>query len=198
LLIVEGETCTIQLTSRPTAFQSTVVKPYLQLEPEPITDSLTNETITTKITTNSDSQQQLLKRGRGRLRKYPLLIAMTDVTIYLQNNPITVQFSLSRQKEITGLLEKGVFEVTKLADMPKGIRLFNSRFVDEIKNPGTDKAFEKSRLVVQAYNDQEKELVLTQSLTIQRVSQRLILCIATMKLNDNTGLYLRDISQAYV
>ena len=71
--------------------------------------------------------------------------------------------------------------------------------MDEIKNPGTDKAFEKSRLVVQAYNDQGKELVLTQSPTIQRVSQRLILCIAAMKLYDDTlyddiRLYLRDIS----
>ena len=80
--------------------------------------------------------------------------------------------------------------------MPKGVRLFNSRFVDEIKNKGTDKAFEKSRLVVQAYNDLEKELVLTQSPTIQRVSQRLILCIAAML--PQTRLYLRDISQAYV
>src|SRR5450432_3518124 len=37
-----------------------------------------------------------------------------------------------------------------------------------------------------------------QSPTIQRVSQRLILYIAAMKLDDNIGLYLRDISQAYV
>jgi hypothetical protein len=77
------------------------------------------------------------------------------------------------------------------------VRLFNSRFVDEVKNPGTDTAFEKSQLVVQAYNDEEKELVLTQSPTIQRVSQRLILCIAAMKL-PKAQLYLQDISQAYV
>ena len=37
--------------------------------------------------------------------------------------------------------------------------------------------------------------MLTQSPTIQRVSQRLILSIAAMRLHD---LYLRDISQAYV
>jgi hypothetical protein len=43
----------------------------------------------------------------------------------------------------------------------EGIQLFNSRFVDEIKNLGTNKAFEKSQLVMQVYNDQEKELVLT-------------------------------------
>jgi hypothetical protein len=67
--------------------------------------------------------------------------------------------------------------------------------MDEIKNLGTDKAFEKSRLVVQAYNNQGKELVLTQSLIIQRVSQRLILCIAAIGLHN---LYLQDISQAYV
>lgn len=38
--------------------------------------------------------------------------------------------------------------------------------MDEIKNPGTEKAFEKSRLVVQAYNDADKTFVLTESPTI--------------------------------
>ena len=76
-------------------------------------------------------------------------------------------------------------------------RIFNSRFVDEIKNKDTEKAFQKSRLVVQAYNDQEKELVLTQSPTIQRISQRLVLCLAAIT-QETTHLYLRDISQAYV
>ena len=55
----------------------------------------------------------------------------------------------------------------KLTDVPQGARLFNSQFVDEVKNTGTDKAFKKLQLVVQAYNDLEKELVLTQSPTIQ-------------------------------
>ena len=91
-----------------------------------------------------------------------------------------------------------MFELVNLNDVPKGGRVFNSRFVDEIKNPGTDKAFEKSRLVVQAYNDPEKDLVLTQSPTIQRASQRLILCITAMLQTDDIRLYLRDISQAYV
>ena len=67
----------------------------------------------------------------------------------------------SRQKELNGLLEKGVFEVVNMADVPQGLRIFNSRFVDEIKHPGTDKAFEKSRLVVQAYHNQGKDLILT-------------------------------------
>ena len=68
--------------------------------------------------------------------------------------------------------------------------------MDEVKNKGTAKAFEKSRLVVQAYADDEKQMVLTQSPTIQRVSQRLLLCLAAIELDSK--LYLRDISQAYV
>ena len=73
--------------------------------------------------------------------------------------------------------------------------------MDKIKHPGTDKAYEKSRLVIQAYNNPGKNLVLTQSPTVQRVSQRLILAL-TVTLRDNNNenltLYLRDISQAYV
>jgi hypothetical protein len=93
------------------------------------------------------------------------------------------------------LLEKGVFQFVDESVVPHGTRIFNSRFVDEVKHKGTDQAFEKSRLVVQAYNDQGKELILTQSPTIQRVSQRLILALAPTL---NCSVYVRDISQAYV
>lgn len=96
------------------------------------------------------------------------------------------------------MIEKGVFQVVNLKDIPSDIQIFKSRFVDEIKNPGTDKAFEKSRLVVQAYNDTDKTLVLTQSPIIQRVSQRLIICLAVIFQDKNTKLYLRDMTQVYV
>ena len=79
--------------------------------------------------------------------------------------------------------------------MPITAHLFNLQFVDDIKFPGTPKAFEKSRLVVQAYNDEGKKTILTQSPTIQRVSQRLILCLAASI--QGLDIYLRDISQAY-
>ena len=92
-------------------------------------------------------------------------------------------FVESRRKEIDGLLTKGAFELTHESEVPVGTRIFGSRFVDEVKNSGTAKAFEKSRLVVQAYNDQGKDLILTQSPTVQRVSQRIILALA-MTLHD--------------
>ena len=43
---------------------------------------------------------------------------------------------------------------------------------------------------------QQRTFVLTQSPTIQRVSQRLIICLAAVL--PNTKLYLRDVTQAYV
>ena len=153
----------------------------------------------------------LVKRGRGQPRKYleqaniaapsDICFLMDEFDVFINKNSDAhpAQYTASRQKEITGLLEKGVFKVVTSKDVPSNARIFNSRFVDEVKNAGTDKAYEKSRLVVQAYNDQEKDLVLTQSPTIQRVSQRLIVCLAAMlQDNNNMKLYLRDITQAYV
>ncbi|KAI0996581.1 hypothetical protein K3495_g11603 [Podosphaera aphanis] len=92
---------------------------------------------------------------------------------------------------ITG---RGVFEFVNFSDIPPNVRIFNSRFVDQIKNAGTAKAFEKSRLVVQAFKDNDKKMVLTQSPTIQRMSQRLLICSALYK---NFDIFTRDISQAY-
>lgn len=74
-------------------------------------------------------------------------------------------------------MEKGVFEIVDIMDVPEGTWIFRSRFIDRIKNPGTEEAFEKSRVVVQAHNDKEKEFVLTQSPTIQSMS--IILRLAT-------------------
>jgi hypothetical protein len=58
-----------------------------------------------------------------------------------------------------------VFKVVKALEVLERVRIFNSRFVNEIKLKD-NVLFMKSRLVVQAYNDNEKKLVLTQSLTI--------------------------------
>ena len=69
---------------------------------------------------------------------------------------------------------------------------------DEIKFVGTPKAYEKSRLVVQAYTVMtmtRTQFLHGQSPTIQRVSQRLILCLAVSI--QGLNIYLRDISQAY-
>jgi len=72
-----------------------------------------------------------------------------DISVLVQETP----FTDSQHKEINGLLKKGVFAVIMERDVLQGTCIFNLCFVDEIKYPSTDKAFEKSRLVIQAYND---------------------------------------------
>jgi Reverse transcriptase (RNA-dependent DNA polymerase) len=65
-----------------------------------------------------------------------------------------------------------------------------------IKNPGTEQAYEKSRLVIQAYNDAGKHSILTESPTIQRASFRLMLALAATY--TDLDVCFRDIKQAYV
>jgi len=58
-----------------------------------------------------------------------------------------------QHKEINGLLKKGVFTAVTKRDVPQGVRIFNSRFINKIKHPSTNKAFKKLRLIIQAYNN---------------------------------------------
>jgi hypothetical protein len=217
LIDVTGETVTVDLPHGPTQFRSTVIKPYYveqsdeeeipqEAEPPALT-SPPGEAPSPTATTAPEIQPTVpaapAKRGRGRPRKHPVAVNAANVTVYLQDQfpsgPETQsgRFTASRQKEVTGLLEKGVFKLVNRNDVPEGTRIFNSRFVDQVKFKGTDQAYEKSRIVVQAYNDQGKEQVLTQSPTIQRTSQRLMICLAAMLRDEETELYLRDITQAY-
>lgn len=222
LLNLEGESAIIELPSGLTKLRSTSVKPYYDLaiagmnedadkgaEDTPPDNSVVSKHDSSVISASQASatpQSAPIKRGRGRPRRHSeqVNLIMSFDICFVIDNPEDAdvlklsQFTSSRQKEISGLLEKGVFKTVNPEDIPADARVFNSRFVDEIKNPGTDKAFEKSRLVVQAYNDLNKDLVLAQSPTIQRVSQRLIACLAATFQNDATKLYLRDVTQAYV
>jgi len=54
-------------------------------------------------------------------------------------------------------------------------------------------------MAVKAVNNQGKDLILTQSPTIQQVSQQIILALTpSLQQSKPVALYLRDISQAYV
>ena len=70
------------------------------------------------------------------------------------------------------------------------IHIFNSRLVDEIKAKATDNPYEKSRFVIQAYNDYDKWDILTQSPTVQWCSQRLLLALAPSLLAKGYKIYM--------
>ena len=106
-------------------------------------------------------------------------------------------FEESDDKEITDLIGQGVFHFEKYDPAKcKGARIFKARMVREIKGKA-DKPYEKSRLVIQGYNDHEKRELLTQSPTIQRVSQRLIVALAPSLAKKGMTVELRDVTQAY-
>ena len=143
-------------------------------------------------------------RSRGRSRKLPLRYKNdeTNISIFFQNDSQNDQllqsapFVKSRRKEINDFFEKNCFEVVSTANLLCEIRIFNSRFVDEIKNINIANAYEKSRLMMQAYNDEKKIEMLIQTFTIQRMSQRFILTLTANM--SHLNLFFRNISQTYV
>ena len=105
------------------------------------------------------------------------------------------------KEELDALRALRVFKVVQF-DLQKhgNTRIFNSRFVNEIKGKTTT-PYEKSRLVIQVYGDNGKAVILTQSLTIQRSSQRLVIALAPSLIQipgKQIQLSLRDITQAYI
>lgn len=183
ILAINGETATVQMPHGPANFRSTNIKLYNH--PTNANNELKIENTSSPINADNSRRRQPV-RNAGLPTRY-------QDSVYL-NEESKPNFSVSRRKELDGLLERGVFEFINVNDIPTGARIFKSRFVDQIKNAGTANAFEKSRLVVQAYNDSDKKKVLTQSPTIQRASQRLLLCLAIYK---DFNVFTRDISQAY-
>ena len=201
LLAVEDETCTVELPSGPTNFRSTSVKPYISDSTADADEVIENQDELGEPHENEEGSENEEndnpRRNPPRDRRLPARFRdsnIADITVYIVNPPGT-DYTESRKKELDGLLERKVFEIVHESDIAPTARIFKSRFVDEVKFHGTDKAYEKSRLVVQAYNDDDKKGILTQSPTIQRVSQRILLTVALLL--PNMKVCLRDISQAY-
>lgn len=86
---------------------------------------------------------------------------MANISVFLKNNTFKPSFNKSQRKRINVLLEKDDFKVISISDVLSGIRIFNSCFIDEIKNKGIATAFEKSRFIVQAYDNYGKEKIIT-------------------------------------
>ena len=64
--------------------------------------------------------------------------------------------------EVDGLVAGNVFRFEVFDPAKYGnIRIFDSRFVNEVKGKATPTPFEKSRLVIQAFQDTGKALILT-------------------------------------
>jgi hypothetical protein len=160
LVSIDRETCVLALPHGNTPFRSTSVKPWFANEDSNVD---AEEPSNGDNLESAEPAEEPVRRKRGRPRK----VLTVNFEAFLQSDED--QFAESRHSEILGLIEKGVFKIVRNSDVPEGTRTFNSRFVDEVKFKN-DVPFMKSRLVVQAYGDEEKSQVLTQSPTIQQIS----------------------------
>jgi hypothetical protein len=107
-------------------------------------------------------------------------------------------FKLFDQTKINGFIGRGIFRFEQYNLIKHdGIRIFKSRIINEIKGKGTNKSYEKSRFMIQGYNNDGKFLMFTQSPTIQRFSQRILLAITPALLRKGMFLWLRNVTQAY-
>ena len=74
---------------------------------------------------------------------------ITDITIYMFKFISSfINFQTSRLKKLNELFEKRIFEIIHIDDLFTEARVFESRFMNQMKNEKTEKAFEKSRLVI--------------------------------------------------
>jgi hypothetical protein len=200
---MNDEICKIELLSESIDFRSTVIKSFLSeslVEVESIVD--VQSTDSSSDNENQNFASEILAR-LTRTRRLSLRYQnFADITVFLQDDANSSSstfistFAESRRKEINDLLKRQIFELIIISKVLKNVRIFNFRFVDEIKHSDISQAYEKSRLVIQTYNDHEKTLILTQASIIQRMSQRIILAIAA-SISKNHHLYLRDITQTY-
>jgi hypothetical protein len=180
LLSIQNESAIVELLNELTKFRFISLKFYYQND-DHVNDELSISSIKSSIESISEHTDSIIfiesiKRDRDRLRKFSSSI----INVIFNIISVDSSFIVFRQKEIVDLLEKDVFLSVNKKNVSSNIRIFNSRFVDEVKNSDTEKAFEKFRLVIQTFNDQNKILVLIQSSIIQRISQRLIICLTAI------------------
>ncbi len=169
LLDRTGETCTLLLPDGPKQFRTTVVKPFHTDE------SSTHDTTASTDGSNNGNTTMPTMGTVAYLHcsaNFDWVEGVTDdhggTITSMVGDIVSPRFQKSRLAELDGLSKRGAIQIVPASDAA-GHRIFGSRFVDTVKNEGTPNAYEKSRLVVQAVNDNKRGL-LTYSPTVQRSS----------------------------
>ena len=162
LLAIENEICILQLPNGSTNFRIIIVKTYLQ-EPSSTTIPVSHDLDVPKsdlgypakkITNNDNSNDidvtKLPCQNLAHIHHLPTRFQnVADISVFLKNNNTSqLPFTESQCKKINGLLKKDAFKFVTILDILSGMRIFNSCFIDEIKNEEIATAFEKSRLVI--------------------------------------------------
>lgn len=168
----------------PSKSRSTVVKPFVTLE----SSEGSVQNVDDPSALPSSTPLTIYFAHPSKTEKYPESHAP-----HLAQSSDDKKYAYSRDAEIFGLLEQGVFSFVPRPVATES-RIFKSRFCDYMKNAGLPTSFEKSRFVAMAYNDNIHGII-THAPMVQRSSQRLLSCLAACDLSMK--LSTRDVIQAY-
>ena len=91
--------------------------------------------------------------------------ANIKLSLKLRNeNKITIfkiLFKASQKQEINGLIIRRIFNLIEFDPIKYiSIRIFNSKLINEIKGKIINNLYEKSKLIIQGYNNEKKEIIL--------------------------------------
>ncbi len=180
LLNIEDEICKIALSFESIDFRSIVIKLFLIKSINNVESIDENVQSTSENVQSFDQSFAIIKFARAKRLslRYQNLI---NIIVFLQNDDsfsnqfeeillfISSSISIfenSRRKEINDLLKKRVFELITIDAVLRNVRIFNFKFVNEIKHSDIADVYEKFKLMIQTYNDHDKTLMLTQSFII--------------------------------
>jgi hypothetical protein len=135
---MNDEICKIKLSSESIDFRSTVIKSFLI---ESIND-VESEDVQSTDSSDDENQNFASEISAKLIRTRHLFLRyqnFADIIVFLQDDEeissiSTSTFADSRRKEINDLLKRQVFELIIISKVLKNVRIFNFRFVDEIKH----------------------------------------------------------------
>lgn len=104
-------------------------------------------------------------------------------------------FDMAKAKELSGLAERGVYEIVCKEDVPAGANVLGGRFVLTIKNVETAEEAYKARFVVQGHTDIENNLLVHNSTNLRQSSIRTLVAIVAI---FGFPLWSQDVSPAYL
>ena len=190
----EGETVVIQLPRGRRIFRSTCVRPWVRptQDGEHLDEGQTLSAAedTPHISFVGQATTEYLDKDETSI------LGTTPRKVPVKRGSIEeAAFAQSRKSELNGLINDGTFIPVHESTIRPTARIFNSRFVDELKKVG-DQLKKKSRLVAQNYADIGATSIPTKAPTVQRFSQRIALCIAACL--PHLKPFTRDITQAYI
>lgn len=207
LLDMKGKACSVLLQPRsgPPKLRNKVVKQFIptslleKLDESPflIAATYTTMALTThlddeteyNIKNNTEDFSNILYFGGTFFHISPIGFSASRIPQSTDDQ----KFGSISQKKIDVLNELSVFSI-KHANDTQGAGVYGAGFVGLIKHEGAPNAFQKSRFVIESFND--RNCFLTHALTIQRASQRPLLSLAVR--HNTIRIISNDVLQAYV